>query len=71
MVAWAFAVNWVMSEPYSIVSFCDMVLLMAMPLELTTIIPLRKHERVRDYLDTLVSVDSVDGFFNFLTLKQV
>ena len=39
IAACAFAVNWVINEPYSIVSFWDIVLLMAIPLEFTTMIP--------------------------------
>jgi hypothetical protein len=39
IAACAFAVNWVINEPYSIVSFWDIVLLIAIPLEFTTMIP--------------------------------
>ena len=39
IVDWAFAVNCVISDPYSIVSFWLIVLRIAMPLEFTTIMP--------------------------------
>ena len=41
MVLCAFAVNWVIREPYSMVSFWLIVLLIAIPRELTTIMPYR------------------------------
>ena len=38
-VNWALVVNWLMSDPYSRVSFWDIVLLIAIPLLLTIITP--------------------------------
>ena len=69
MVDCALEVNWVIKLPYSMVSFWLIVLLIAMPLEFTTIMPyLDSWMCDVGYLDTFVGVDSVNGLFNFLGL---